>query len=172
MIRVGAEALRDFAAQCLSGAGLGAGRARTVAEVLVEGDLMGRETHGVALVPAYLDEIKAGRMTLTGEPERHIGGASAQSWDGRWLPGPVLVRDALKAAMGLAKETGIGCIAISRSQHIACLAAYLLPVTQAGFAAIITSSSPTTRSVAPLARLRGSIRPIPSRRDGLHRVIR
>ncbi|UTH46342.1 Ldh family oxidoreductase [Loktanella salsilacus] len=161
MTQVDAEPLRVFVAQLLSNAGLDTNFARTVAEILVEGDLMGHKTHGVALVPSYLAEIAAGRTTLSGEPDQQIGGASAQSWDGRWLPGPVLVSKALTVASDMAKETGIGCIAISRSQHIACLAAYLLPVAEAGFAAIITSSSPTTRSVAPFGATEGIYSPNP-----------
>ncbi|MGB3245816.1 MAG: Ldh family oxidoreductase [Sulfitobacter sp.] len=161
MTRVDAEPLRVHVTKLLAAAGLDRGYAETVADVLVEGDLMGHETHGVALVPSYLAEIAAGRTTLSGQPDRQIGGASAQSWDGRWLPGPVLVRDALKVASELAQGTGIGSIAISRSQHIACLAAYLLPVTEAGYAAIITSSSPTTQSVAPFGAIEGTYSPNP-----------
>ncbi|MBT51924.1 MAG: lactate dehydrogenase [Mameliella sp.] len=161
MMRVDAAPLRGFVADLLSDAGLDKVYATTVADVLVEGDLMGHETHGVALVPSYLAEIAAGRTTLSGQPDRKTGGVSAQSWDGKWLPGPVLVRMALDHASQMAQDTGIGCIAMSRSQHIACLAAYLLPVTEAGLAAIITSSSPTTQSVAPFGATAGTYSPNP-----------
>jgi LDH2 family malate/lactate/ureidoglycolate dehydrogenase len=160
-MRVDPEFLRAYAALLLSRAGLDPAYARIVAEVLVEGDLMGHETHGVALLPSYLKEIRAGRMTLSGAPERTSSGASIETWDGRWLPGPVLVRDALTAACARAAETGMGGVTIARSQHIACLAAYLLPVTEAGFAAIIASSSPTTQSVAPFGALQGVYSPNP-----------
>src|SRR5205814_3418722 len=39
--------------------------------------------------------------------------------------------------------------AIRRSHHIACLAAYLRPVTEAGLMAMLTTSDPTATGVAP-----------------------
>lgn len=161
MINVAANDLRDFAERLLACGGLDPAFAATVADVLVEGDLMAHPTHGVALLPSYMNEIRKGRVALSGQPEKRSNSASVESWDGCWLPGPVLVRDALDAACTKARETGMGAVTIARSQHIACLAAYLLPVTKAGFAAIITSSSPNTQSVAPYGATEGIYSPNP-----------
>ena len=38
-------------------------RARDVADVLVEGDLPGHDTHGLELMPTYIADIERGRMT-------------------------------------------------------------------------------------------------------------
>lgn len=161
MTTVAASDLRDFATRMLAGGGLEPAYAAIVADVLVEGDLMAHPTHGVALLPSYINEIRKGRMTLSGQPEKRSNGASVETWDGCWLPGPVLVRNALDCACTNARTTGMAAVTIARSQHIACLAAYLLPVTEAGFAAIITSSSPTTQSVAPFGATEGVYSPNP-----------
>ena len=58
----------DLAASLLGGAGIAADRARLIGELLVEADLMGHTTHGLALLPGYLDELRAGTMASTGEP--------------------------------------------------------------------------------------------------------
>jgi 3-oxoacyl-[acyl-carrier protein] reductase len=47
-------------------AGLDEPLARDVADVLVEGDLLGHDTHGLALLAAYLAELEAGRMARQG----------------------------------------------------------------------------------------------------------
>ena len=48
--------LISFAENLLVQSGLDRDRAQTVAEILVEGDLLGHTTHGLQLLPAYLRE--------------------------------------------------------------------------------------------------------------------
>lgn len=58
--------LLALAAALLEKSGLDHAKAETVAELLVEADLMGHDTHGLALLPRYLEEIAAGAMTIEG----------------------------------------------------------------------------------------------------------
>ena len=69
MPRFAADKLVGYAEALLQASGLTASRARTVAEILVEGDLFGHTTHGLQLLPGYLKEIDAGSMTTDGDPE-------------------------------------------------------------------------------------------------------
>ena len=52
-----------------------AGADVVVADILVEGDLMGHTTHGLALLPGYLEELEKGKMTKSGSPRVKIGRA-------------------------------------------------------------------------------------------------
>jgi LDH2 family malate/lactate/ureidoglycolate dehydrogenase len=144
-----APALTEFACTLLLRAGLDAEKARDVAEVLVEGDLLGHSTHGLALLGAYLDDAINGKMTRTGAPAVVADFPAAVTWDGDRLPGPWLVRRALDLASQRARTQGTCAVAIRRSHHIACLAAYLRPVAEAGLMALVTSSDPTAAGVAP-----------------------
>jgi LDH2 family malate/lactate/ureidoglycolate dehydrogenase len=54
--------LHEFAGALLSKAGVENRKSEVVAELLVEADLMGHDTHGLALLPRYLEEITTGRM--------------------------------------------------------------------------------------------------------------
>ena len=63
-----AAELRSFAAALFRHAGLEADKPDVVAEVLLEADLMGHTTHGLALAPRYLQEIGSGSMAVKGEP--------------------------------------------------------------------------------------------------------
>ena len=56
------RSLLVFASSLLGTGGLRADIARSVAEVLVDADLMGHDTHGLALLPAYLDEVSKGTI--------------------------------------------------------------------------------------------------------------
>ena len=46
--------------------------ARSVAESLVEADLLGHATHGLALLADYVEEIDNGTMAPSGEAEKSI----------------------------------------------------------------------------------------------------
>ena len=144
-----APALRAFAHALLSAAGARDDIASTTADVLVEGDLLGHTTHGLALLPGYLDELERGTMTRDGEPSIEHARPAAQAWDGKRLPGPWLTVRAVDAAIDMAQAYGTGTVTIRRSHHIACLAAYLARATRRGFALLVLSSDPAMCSVAP-----------------------
>lgn len=154
-------ALLRFATACCRAAGLPEDKARDVAEVLVEGDLMGHDTHGLALLAPYLDSLAAGDMAAEGEPEVVSATPVVQSWNGRKLPGPWLVRRAIAAAETAAAQFGIGAVAIAQSHHIAALAAYGPAVAARGHMLVLTCSDPATASVAPWGGTRRVITPNP-----------
>ncbi len=147
--RYRADDLVAAAIALLETAGLPAEPARDVAEVLVEGDLLGHDTHGLGLLGPYLKELEAGDMTRDGDPRVISERASVAAWDGRRLPGPWLLRRAIAWATPRAREHGQASVAIQRSHHIACLAACLAPVARAGLMIEIYSSDPRSGSVAP-----------------------
>jgi L-lactate dehydrogenase len=154
--RHGAAALNDFACALLARAGVRDDIASTTARVLVEGDLLGHTTHGLALLPGYLRELDAGAMRKSGEPAITHARPAAQAWDGARLPGPWLTARALDAAIEMAGTFGTGSVVVRRSHHIACLAAYLMRATERGFAALVLSSDPSSCSVAPF----GAVTPV------------
>ena len=55
--------LVQWAKHLLVAAGLDPDMSQVVAQTLVEGDLLGHDTHGLALLPGYLKDVEAGGMT-------------------------------------------------------------------------------------------------------------
>ncbi len=147
--RYSADELITFGRVLLLGAGLEPEKAGIVAEILVEADLLGHTTHGLALLPAYLAEIERGSMTKTGQPRVLSDFPAAVTWDANRLPGPWVVVQALETAITRAQQNGTAAVSIRRSHHIACLAAYLQRVTDRGMMVVLTCSDPTVCSVAP-----------------------
>jgi L-lactate dehydrogenase len=147
--RYAAEMLGAMAIQLLRKAGLPPDRAAAVGEILLEGDLMGHSTHGLALLAPYLAEIEKGTMTVTGEPEIIADHGAAVTWDGRYLPGPWLVYRAMDLAIQRAYTHKVATVVIRRSSHIGCLAAYLKRATDSGLMMMLTCSDPSVRSVTP-----------------------
>jgi LDH2 family malate/lactate/ureidoglycolate dehydrogenase len=159
MFRV--QALIDFAQQLLTNAGLPEEKADAVAQILVEGDLMGHDTHGLALLAPYLGELERGTMTRDGDPEVVADAPAAVTWDGRRLPGPWLVLQAMDVATERAARCGTGTVVIRRSHHIACLAVYLKRATDKGLVMLLTCSDPNAASVAPFGGLDAVFTPNP-----------
>ncbi len=147
--RYAATALTTHARALLTAAGLDADKAATVAEVLVEGDLMGHDTHGLGLLGPYLGELESGAMTRNGVPVIVNQRPAAQVWDGQRLPGPWLVVQALETCAGMARTYGTGTVVIRRSHHIAALAAYLKRATDQGMLMLLYCSDRNSASVAP-----------------------
>ncbi len=159
--RYDAEHLTSFAATLFAHVGLDIEKAQTTAEILVEGDLMGHTTHGLALLGPYLDEAASGRMLGVGAPEVVAEAAASQTWDGRRLPGPWLTVRAAEWAAARAAESGIAAVSIRRSCHIGCLAAYLRRFAERGTMLVIACSDPAVASVAPFGGTRRLFTPDP-----------
>jgi len=153
--------LRSFAFELTAHAGVRTDIARDVADVLLDADLLGHTTHGLALLSPYLDELADGRMAKDGEPQVRSRRAAAETWDGERLPGPWLTLRALDRAATMARACGTGTVVIRRSHHIACLAAYLRRATEQGLIAIIESSDPMVAAVVPHGGITPFITPNP-----------
>jgi len=147
--RYPAPALLAFGRALLERAGLPADKAAVVAEILLEADLLGHTTHGLQLLGPYLRELDQGQMTREGQPETVRDSGAALTWDGRYLPGPWLVCRAIDLALERLAEHPVVSLAIGRSHHIACLAAYLLRATERGKIIILMTSDPAAAGVAP-----------------------
>ena len=147
--RYPATHLITFASDLLARAGLEADKARQVAEVLVEADLLGHTTHGLALLAAYLAEVENGAMTKSGQPRVVSDFPAAVTWDAGRLPGPWVTVQAIELAVARARQNGMCTVVVRRSHHIACLAAYLQRVTDRGLMIVLTCSDPNVSSVAP-----------------------
>jgi len=161
MARYSADALRKFARALLAKAGLAEDRAAVVADVLVEGDLLGHTTHGLAQLAGYVDEIAKGSMRVSGEPTVLSDRPASLLWDGLRLPGPWLTMRAADIAIERARTLGTATVVIRRSHHIACLAAYMLRATEQGFVLLVASSDANSASVAPFGGTRAVFTPDP-----------
>jgi L-lactate dehydrogenase len=156
-----ARTLTDFATAILSKAGLQDEPAASVARGLVEADLLGHTTHGLALLADYVEEISEGRMETSGRPSVVQERGAAATWDARRLPGIWTTQLAIEAAVERARGLGIGAIALRRSHHIACLAAFLEAPAREGIAVLIFSSDPGDAKVAPFGGLTPVLMPDP-----------
>ena len=138
--RFPADSLVDFAAALCTHFGMDSAFARDVASILVEGDLLGHDTHGLQLLKPYLAALDRKAMLGSGEINEIASRPAVACWDGQYLPGPYLVLRAIDTASKMAQKYGTGSIAIRRSSHIGALAAYLEQPARAGYLTQIVCS--------------------------------
>lgn len=155
------EDLQQLSMDLLKASGLSANRAATVTETLLQSDLMGHTTHGLALLPVYLKELASGGMRSEGEPEVLKDLGASFSWNGRYLPGPFLVHRAIDQAIVRSREYPVVTAAIQKTHHIGCLAAYLEKATEQGLMLLLSCSDPRNATVAPFGGLTGTYSPNP-----------
>ena len=155
------NSLRAFAAAALIKAGMPEEAAIATARGLVEADLYGHTTHGLQLLADYVEEIENGTMAIDGRPHAISDHGAVACWDARRLPGLWTTALAVTEAIARAGRFGIGTIALRRSHHIACLAAFLEEPARAGYLILVLSSDPGESRVAPHGGLTPVLMPDP-----------
>ncbi|MDS9469772.1 Ldh family oxidoreductase [Paracoccus sp. MBLB3053] len=161
MPRIPQQALSDFAQALLSAAGMEADKAEVTARVLVEGDMIGHETHGVGLLPWYLDALADGSLNGAGSYEVIRDKGASFVWDGRLLPGAWLLTRALEQAAARVADHGTITAAIRNAHHTCALSAYMRALTDRGLIVQISCSNPAASRVAPFGGTKPLLTPNP-----------
>jgi len=156
MAKISHAALFRNVAALLAAAGVDRDKAEVVSDVLVEADLIGHDTHGVALLESYLDALANGRMRGSGDVKVVNDRGGCVTWDGQRLPGGWLVRKAMELGYERVKQHGVVTFAIGNSHHIGALAVYLRDAAEKSYIAQIKCSTATIARMAPF----GGIRPV------------
>ena len=139
--RFDADALTDFAVAVLSGEGADREQARIFAEALLWSDRIGRPTHGVWRLPAYLKRFVDGLIKCPCEPRFEIGGPSIGKLDGGGGFGHVVGHLGMQKAIELAGESGVGVIAARNSNHFGTGGYFVDLAARRGMLGIATSNS-------------------------------
>jgi L-lactate dehydrogenase len=154
--RFSSRELTETASSVLQHAGMSDAQADVVAAVLVEADLMGHTTHGLNLLSPYLTELREGRMNVRDSYETVVDTPSTAVWDGRYISGVYLTQQAIDAALAKSSSVPVVTYTIRRAHHIACLAAYMPRIVEAGRIGILYASDPRAEMVAPF----GGVTPV------------
>ncbi|TYB85373.1 Ldh family oxidoreductase [Oceaniovalibus sp. ACAM 378] len=159
--RIAQPKLEHFIRSVFVAAGLRDDLAADVAEVLIEADMMGHATHGVALVPMYLKSLESGGMAKDGEIEVLADMGACATWTCHRLPGATVLKRAMDLAIERAKTFGCSTVSITDSYHMGALAVYLVQATQQGMMAVLSSSTLSSNGVAPFGGTVGVMTPNP-----------
>ena len=143
---VGAAALAAAVAAIFTAAGVRREDALTVADDLVAADLEGVASHGVMLVPMYLDRLLAGSISRlsTGEVVSDRDGAVVI--DAGNVFGQLTARQAVALAAERAKKHGLAAVAVRNAFHFGTAGRYARMLANQGCVGIVMSN---TRPLMP-----------------------
>lgn len=115
--RVPFATLHETLAAVLVEEGFSGARADACALLFAEASRDGVHSHGLDRFPRFIRSIRNGSVDPHAEPERVGGRAAFERWDGRRGPGPLNARSSMSRAIELAREFGIGCVALRETNH-------------------------------------------------------
>lgn len=118
--RYDAGALREYTAAVLRHYGVPADDAALGAEVLIDADISGIESHGIAHLPwhrGYAPGFKTGVVNPTPNIKVIRENPSTATWDADGGMGVIVATKAMHACMEKAQATGIGMIAVANGRH-------------------------------------------------------
>ena len=111
-------------------------RSHAIAEIFTNNSIDGIYTHGVNRFPRFVEYVQLGFVKPDVVPVlRHKLGAMEQ-WDGQQGVGVLNAIHATETAMELARQNGIGCVALANTNHWMRGGTYGWHAAKAGFAFI------------------------------------
>jgi 3-dehydro-L-gulonate 2-dehydrogenase len=118
-MRVPFDQLHDTLRGVFEHVGFAADRADLCARLFAEASLDGVSSHGLNRVPRFLETIRNGNVDIHAEPVRvaRVGTGALERWDGRRGPGNLNARRCMQQAIDLAREHGMGCVALANTNH-------------------------------------------------------
>ncbi len=120
-------------AAILQAVGFTAERALVCAEIFTANSVDGIYTHGVNRFPRFVNYVKAGHVLPQAVPSLQHKFGGLEQWNGQLGPGPLNAMAATEAVMQLARKHGIGCVALSNTNHWMRGGTYGWQAAKAGF---------------------------------------
>lgn len=137
------DVLRRFASDCYAKMGVPAEAADLVADSLVQADLWGHQSHGVMRIFWYAARLRSGAMSATVEPQLDGGFGAIATMEGGGGIGQVVARAAMQRAISMAKDHGIGAVAVRNSGHFGTAMYFTRMAAEAGCIGFLsTNASP------------------------------
>lgn len=117
IVQVSYQQMYDTFLRALLKHGFTQEKAAMCASIFAINSAEGIYTHGVNRFPRFISYIRSGYIKVDQTPSRIGGFGAIEQWDGNLGPGPLNAIDASDHAMALASKYGIGCIALSNTNH-------------------------------------------------------
>lgn len=130
------DSLHQTISELLRNAGSEAAEAEQVSHHLVEANLLGHDSHGVGMVPRYMDNLRGGTLfpNTAVKIERNDGAFVVA--DGCRGYGQRVAAEAMDAAIEACHENGLTLLALKNAHHIGRVGAYGQQALDAGLVSI------------------------------------
>ena len=141
--RFAQKELRACMERIFVGEGFSQADAQQIADVLMQADLFGIESHGAQRLMYYHRNIRSGSVNVQAKPEIVKETPVSALIDAHFAMGALAGTAAMKKAIEKAKSTGIGMVCVRNSSHYGIAGYYTLMAAREGLAAFsMTNTGP------------------------------
>ena len=150
MPTVAADRLRTIATELLKGAGASEEEAAIVSRHSIGANLAGHDSHGIILIPTYIERVKRGHIVPGAPYEVVQETATSTVVDGHWGFGYVVSERLMGETIEKARSGNVAAATVSRQSHVGRVADYPLMAAEAGMIGMMTADSGrAAKSVVP-----------------------
>ena len=133
----------------VSGGGSDAREAKLVAENLVTANLTGHDSHGVGMIPRYVESLLEGGLVVNQHPKTVFDGGAMLSLDGQAGYGQVIGLEAMEIGIARVKEFGMCVMGLGRAHHLCRIGQWAEQAVAAGFISLHFTNVISRSIVAP-----------------------
>jgi len=151
-VTVSVDSLAAYIVSVLEALRMSSKNAGLTAGLMVRTDLRGVDSHGIGMLPKYVEWTRAGFVHPWAEPTvARDDGATALVDGQKGLGHPASVL-AMELAIGKASTYGIGMVAVRNSNHFGACANYSMMALERGMIGFAVTNSPFVAMVPTFAR--------------------
>jgi LDH2 family malate/lactate/ureidoglycolate dehydrogenase len=155
MPRVPAERVRQQIEAVLSAWGMSAQAVETTAEVMLETDLAGVDSHGISMLMDYDQSRLKGKLNLQAQPSVVRENAVTALVDAQAGLGHPAAVFGMRLAISKARALGVGAVSVFNSHHFGAAGYYAALAPREGLIGMVTSATRTisvvpTRAAVPV----------------------
>jgi uncharacterized oxidoreductase len=129
--------------------GSDAREARLVAANLVTANLTGHDSHGVGMIPRYVDSLLEGGLVVNQHPKIMFDGGAMLSLDGQAGYGQVIGLEAMEIGIARARQHGMCVMGLGRAHHLCRIGQWAEQAVAAGLVSLHFTNVISRSIVAP-----------------------
>lgn len=134
---ISAAALTRFTEDILVAAGVPPHKATVAAACLVASNLRGVDSHGIQLLPFYVEQLLAGEMDPHADGQVLSESGACLHFDGQNALGQWVAETCCEHAIRIARESGVGLVVAKDSNHFGAAAWWAQKIRDAGQIGIV-----------------------------------
>ena len=140
-MRVPVRQLRQQLVSVLRAWGMSGEHADTTAEMMVETDLRGVDSHGISMLPTYDREFRAGRLNMRPSFKTLREGPAFALIDADASLGHPVSVHGMSLAVDKCRESGVAVVSVVNSHHFGAAGCYARIAADRGVIGMVTSST-------------------------------
>ena len=150
MPTIQSDHLQNIASQLLQAEGASQEEASIISRHSIGANLAGHDSHGIILIPTYIDRIRQGHI-IPGAPFEIVQETPTTTVvDGHWGFGYVVSERVMNITIAKAAQVGVAASTIFRQGHVGRVADYPIMASNANMIGVMTADSGrSAKSVVP-----------------------